>query len=389
MKNALIYLSFLAVTHFATAQKNYYTFSINKKIGITDAAGIEVLKPTFKYADLIPKKNEIYLKNYSVDTADVIFNTLTGEQKEYESIYDNAIKIKGIPYAKIRTKTKNYLVSQESNLQIPITRKYSKFSNCGRYILERYSETKYAKEKPAPPVKKTTSGVPPPPPPPRMVPPPTEVSYFGIINNDESFKTIKRVAASSYLPLYKAVEEDSDADGNRIVHLQVIDLNTDTDADFDYIIFSEKNTHHLYDGKLKLIKTFTLSKADESALMAFAKKTLNVNLSRFSKNNYPPPPMMAPSSGSGKTKDVIVLYPFFQFKKLENGTTVFELQKTKDESQSIFSFEGDRSTTLDTKKHRIGIEDTNGKWHYFSFDPTTGAVFLPQKYYNVVGITIL
>lgn len=388
MKNALICLSFLAVTHFATAQKNYYTFSINKKIGVTDAEGIEIIKPSFKYADFIPKKNEIYLTNYSVDTADAIFNTLTGEKKEYESIKDNAIKINGIPYAEIRTKSKNYLVSQESNFQIPITRKYSRFFNCGQYILEQYSETKYAKEKPAPPVKKSTSGVPPPPPPPQILPPPTQVSYFGIISNDESFKTLKRVAASSYLLLYNTGEEEKDEDGNRIVHVQLVDLNQDVD-NFDFIIFSEKNTHHLYDSKMKLIKTFTLTKADEDSLMAFAKKTLNVNLSHFSKNNYPPPPMMAPSSRSGKTKDVIILYPLVQFKKLDNGTTVFELQKSRDESQSIFSFEGERSTTLDTKKHRIGIEDVNGKWHYFSFDPTTGAVFLPQKYYSVVGITML
>ncbi len=387
MKYLLICLSFLLVSNFVAAQKTYHIFTIAKKVGITDDAGNEIIKPTFKYSDLISKKNEIYLKMYSVDSADVIFNTKTGEKKEYESVRENALKIKGVRYAEIRTKTKNYLVSQESDLQIPLKRKYSRFYNCGQYILEEYSETVYAKEKPAPPVKKTSSGVPPPPPPPRILPPPTEVDYFGIITNDETFKTIKRVAAKSYLPLYKIPEEDRDDDGNLNVHVQLIDLNVDAEDDFDYILFSSKNTHHLYDEKMKLIKTFTLAKADESSLLAFAKKTLNTNLSRYSINNYPPPPMMAPSSGDGKRKEPEVKYPFFHFEKLQNGTTVFTLQNSKNNDRAIFSFEGERRARINTKEFTIEIEDNQGKWNSFGFDPETGALFLPEKYYSLIGIT--
>lgn len=389
MKNIMICLSFLVVTHLVTAQKTYHTFTIAKKVGITDNSGNEVIKPTFKYADLIPKKNEIYLKNYSVDTSDVIFNTKTGEKKEYESVHDNAVKIKGVPYAEIRTKSKNYLVSQESTIEIPLKRKYSRFYNCGQYVLEAYSETVYAKEKPAPPVKKTTSGVPPPPTPPRILPPPTLVNYIGIISNDETFKTIKRVAAQSYLPLYKKPEEDRDEEGNLNVHVELINLSSENVDDFDYIVFSSNNTHHLYDGKLKLIKTFTLAKADEESLLAFAKKTLNTNLSRYSKNSYPPPPMMAPSSGNGNRKEPEVKYPFFHFEKLQNGITVFTLQKSKENSKPIFSFEGERRTNLDVNQYKIGITDKDGNWNSFDFDSETGAIFLPAKYFSIIEITKL
>lgn len=169
-------------------------------------------------------------------------------------------------------KNKRYLMSLERDFQINLTRRFSEFTNCGNYILEKYSETVYAKEKPAPPVKKTTSGVPPPPLPPRILPPPTEVNYFGIINNDEKFTTIKRIAAEKYVQLYKIPEEEKDEDGSMVHRVEIIRYSPDTITPFDYIIFSKNQTHHLYDSKMKLIKTFTLAKAEEEDLIAFAKK---------------------------------------------------------------------------------------------------------------------
>lgn len=387
MKKSIFYLTILAITNLATAQQKYYTFSIDDKIGIVDSEGNEIIKPSFKYADDIHKKNEIHLKKFSSTEPDVIFNTKTGQQKDYKSIYSSKVKIQGVSYSEIATKNKNYLVSQESDHTINLTRKYSKFHKCGLYILEEYSEYKYPVAKPSPPVKKTTSGVPPPPPPPKLMPAPTEVFYYGIITNDPSFKTIKRVVGTSYLPLYKIPAEDVDEDGNVLVHVVLHNIDLDAEDPFDYIIFSEKNKHQLLDGKLKLIKSFTLADADEKSLLAFAKKTLNVNLSKYSENNFPPPPMMAPTSNSRKMPEIE--YPFYHFEKLNDGTTAFSLQQSKEENKQIFTLKEISDTKLDKRKKRIGIKDKDAKWYFFSYNPETGEIFLPKIYAENLGINFL
>lgn len=387
MRNSIFCLYILAITNLATAQQKYYTFSIDDKIGIVDNEGNEIIKPSFKYADDIDKKNEIHLKKFSSTEPDVIFNTKTGQKKEYESIYSSKVKIQGVRYSEIATKNKNYLVSQESDHTINLTRKYSKFHNCGLYILEEYSEYKYPAAKPSPPVKKTTSGVPPPPPPIMPTPAPIEVFYFGIINNDPSFKTIKRVVGTSYLPLYKIPEEDVDENGNVLVSVILHNIDLDAEDPFDYIIFSEKNKHQLFDGKLKLIKTFTLANADEKSLLAFAKKTLNVNLSRYSENNFPPPPMMAPSSNSRKAPEIE--YPFYHFEKLDDGTTAFSLQQSKEENKQIFTVNEISDTKLNKREKTIGIKDKDAKWYFFNYDAATGKIFLPKLYVENLGINFL
>ena len=386
-KKTLLLLIFIAATHFAQAQKSYYTFSINENIGITDELGNEIIPPSFKYSDNVPKKNEIHLKNYS-DTPDIIFNTTTGQKKEYEHIFSTNVKIKGEPFVELKQKNKRYLMSLERNFQINLTRRFSEFTNCGNYILEKYSETVYAKEKPAPPVKKTKSGAPTPPPPIQMLAPPTEVHYFGVINNDEKFTTIKRVKGTSYLPLYKIPEEDVNENGNVLVNVILQNIDLDAQDPFDYIIFSTNKTHNLYDAKMKLIKTFTLANAEDEDLMAFAKKIVNSNLSKYSKHNFPPPPMMAPSSGRNQREEPEIVYPFFALTTSTDGKTRFILQKSKEESHTIFSLNYEATTRLDTKKYRLGFKDKEDKWYFFSFDPKTGIPFLPKAYLNSLGIIL-
>ena len=374
-------------TNIAIAQTSYHTFTIDEKVGITDNSSNEIIKPTFKYSDVIRDKNEIHLKNYSRDKPDVIFNTITGEQKEYESIHNNAVRIDGVQFSEIRTKNKNYLLSQESNLEIPLTRKYSSFLPTGQYILEKYSEYKYPKAKatPKPKVTPSKSGVPPPPPPPVAELPPVEIHYYGVITNDEKFQTFKRIVANNYLPLYKAPEEVESEDG--IILVDLILINYGVEDDFDYIVFSDNSTHHLYDGKMKLIKTFTLANADDKALLAFAKKTVGTNMSLYSKNN-PPPSVMAVPTMRGSMEAPEVKYPFFYTEKIADGFTLFALQLAKDNSKSILKVAA-KSTYLDESKNRLGVKSAEGKWSYFSYDPQTCQIFLPQIYFSQLGIIMI
>ena len=387
-KKSLLLLICIAVTQFAQSQKKYYTFSIDDSIGITDQLGNEIIPPSFKYSDDVPKKNEIHLKNYS-DKPDVIFNTITGKTTEYQHIYSTPLKINGELFVELKQKNTRHLMSLERDFQIKLTRRFSDFTNNGNYIFEKYSETVYAKEKPTPPAKKTTSGVPPPPPPPQILPPPTEVNYYGIINNDEKFTTVKRIAADFYLQLYKEPEVEKDEDGNVVHRLKIITLDANAINPFDFIIFSKNKTHQIYDAKMKWIKTFTLAKAEKEDLIAYAKKALNTNLSEYSKNSMPPAPMMVSSSNYGQQDKPEIIYPYFYLKTSNDSETIFGLQESKDSDQIIFKLDSQVASKLDLKKHRIGLKYLEDKWIFFSFDPITGAPFLPKAYSDKVGMQII
>ncbi len=378
MKQILIYSLLFINTNFAVAQQKYYPFKIDKKIGITDDLGVEIIKPTFKYASKIPAKNQIYLMNFS-DVPDVIFNTSTGVKQSYERILNSRIKIGNSEYSDIYNKGKRLLMSQESDHTIPLANRFSEFSQAGKYILEKYRITKYPKEKPALPVKyKNGVAIPPPP---VMYDPPTELDYLAVRNNNEAFKVVLKGNFKSYKLFYKAKKEKTDG-GAVVMTLRSYDPNLEDN--FDYIVFTTGKTNFIYDDKLNLAKSFVLANSDETKLMEETEKIVKSGLSYYGQNNAPPPPMMAPTGARRDRPKAEIKYPFFYLEELPNGETLFAQQETEEISNHIFEVATDRNVRLSTADSLIYLDENE-----FSFDPKTGKIFLPKTYVESLGIKII
>lgn len=377
----IMLLLFLA--NFAKAQQKYYAFNFNGKYGITDTLGNEALKPSYKYITAVPAKNQIYLQDFS-EKPDIIFNTKTGIKQLYESIYDNKVKIKNVPYSIVKTKGKSYLLSEETDKIIPITRDYDEFKNVGKYIVAKYSL-----QDPFVSGGINKSGIPQPPKIREMK------NYFVVLTNDENLKTMVDKGFNKYLLLYKIPQEIKD-DG--IVRVQTIVLQEIDDnlPNFDYIVLSNGNNHKLYNEKMVLIKAFILAKANEEMLLDFCKKTLKLDLD-VSSNEYIPTMSAAPMAiGMGRpTNDnpnAVEKKPFesyFYVKKLENGNTIFALQETEQVSKHIFEANSKAKVELDKRKHTLTISLNGKNQSEFNFDPKTGAIYLPKAYLTLLGIQII
>jgi len=382
MKRTIVTFLLFATANFTFAQQKYYAFSINGKQGITDTLGNEAMKPTYAFATLVPAKNQIYLQDFS-EKPDIIFNTKTGAKQLYESVYDNKVQIKNVSYSIVSNKGKSYLLSEETDKTIPITRDYDKFNTVGQYIIAEYSL-----QDPLVDGGKDKNG--------RFLPPKIREmrNYHVVLANDESLKTIVDKGFDKYLPLYKIPEEKKD-DG--IVRLEtIIPQPKKTSPNFDYIVLSKGNNHRLFNEKMVLVKTFVLAKADDDMLLDFCKKALKLNLNTTPSDDYgavisAPPVALGSGRPRNPTPEVIEkkpFVPFFYVKKLDNGNTVFALQETEEISKRIFEAKPTLEVRLFERLNLITIRIDGKEDSRFSYNPKTGEIYLPKVYLAGLGITV-
>lgn len=386
MRKLTITLILFVIANLSYAQQKYYAFSINDKYGITDVNGNEAIKPIYSFATSIPAKNQIYLQDFS-DKPDIIFNTQTGAKQLYESVYNDKIQIKNVPYSIINNKGKKYLLSEESDKTIAITRDYDNFYTVGNYIIANY----YAQD-PYVSGGKDKNGI--------LLPPKIREmkKHYVVLANEESLKTIVDKGFDKYLPLYKTPEEKK-SDGTVKVEIVTIKLPIkESSPIFDYIVLSKGSNHRLFNAKMVLVKAFVLAKADEEALWAYVEKLLKVKISTqpSSENGViSAPPMMAgPSMGRSRNSDTKPeekkpFKPFFYTKKLENGNTIFALQETEEISKRIFEAKATSTVNLYERRNEITIKIDGKKDSRFNYDPNTGQIYLPKAYLAQLGITLI
>lgn len=386
MRRMIPIMLLLLVINFAKAQQKYYAFNFNGKYGITDTLGNEALKPSYKYITAIPAKNQIYLQDFS-DKPDIIFNTKTGTKQLYEKVYNNQVQIKGVPYSIINNKGKKYLLSEESDKTIGITRDYDDFYTVGNYIIAKY----YAQD-PYVGGGKDKNG--------KLLPPKIMEmkKHYVVLANDESLKTIVDKGFDKYLPLYKTPEEKK---GDGIVRVETITLSLpikESSPIFDYIILSKGSSHKLFNAKMVLVKAFVMAKADEEALWRYAQKLLKDKISTEPSSGHgfvsAPPMMVDPSMGTRKNSrsepgEKKPFEPYFYVKKLENGNTIFALQETEQISKHIFEANSKAKVELDKRKYTLTISLDEKNQSEFNFDPKTGAIYLPKAYLSLLGIQII
>ncbi|RZL34120.1 MAG: hypothetical protein EOP00_32160, partial [Pedobacter sp.] len=289
-KTAFILISLFSL-NFAFAQQKYHAFSVNGKYGVTDTLGNEAIKPSHKYAKTILAKSQIYLQDFS-EKPDIIFNAKTGAKQLYESVYNNQLRIKNVSYSVVSNKGKKFLLSEETDKTIPVTRDYDDFYGAGNYIIAKY----YAQ---APYVSggKDKNG--------RLLPPPIREMkrQHVVLTNDETLKPVVDKGFDKYLFLYKRPEETKD---DRIAKVEIITIKQIQESNpvFDYIILSQGNNHRLYNAKMVLVKAFVLAKPDEDKLYNYAEQLLKVKLSNMASAQHgyksAPPMMASPSMGLGR-----------------------------------------------------------------------------------------
>ena len=386
MRKLTITLALFAIANLGFAQQKYYDFSINGKYGITDVNGNEMIKPIYSFATSIPAKNQIYLQDFS-DKPDIIFNVQTGAKQLYESVYSGKIQIKNVPYSIINNKGKKYLLSEESDKTLVITRDYDDFYAVGNYIIANY----YAQD-PIVSGGKDKNGI--------LLPPKIREikKNYVVLSNNESLKTIVDKGFDKYLPLYKTPEEKK-GDGNvQAVEVILTSPIKESNPIFDYIVLSKGSNHRLFNAKMVLVKAFVLAKADEDALIAYAEKLLKVNISKHASTEHgvvSAPTIMGPSMGTRrnnseqKPEEKKPFKPFFYTKKLENGNTIFALQESEEISKRIFEAKPTSTIKLYETDSYIDVKIAGKENSRFYFDRKTGEIYLPKAYLASLGITLI
>lgn len=384
MKKIVFTLLLFTTAGFAFSQQKFHAFSINGKHGIANVSGMEVMKPTYKFSTVIPAKNQIYFQDFS-DKPDIIFNAQTGARQLYESILNKQLQIKNVYYSIITAKGKKFLLSEETDKTIPLTRDYNDFEAVGQYIIADYEA-----QEPFVSGGTDKNGIP--------LPPKIRAikKHYAVLTNDESLKTILDNGFDKYLPLYEIAGEKED---DRIVSIKTVKLEDfNRKPNFDYIVLSQGNNHKLYNAKMILVKAFVLANANEEKLQEYAEKLIKVKFgtqTSSERSSVGAPPMVAaPSMGRNKNSDAEPnekkqFKQYFYIKKLENGNTIFALQETGEISKRIFEAKPSLVVKLFDSDHRI-IVSTNGKEvARFSYDSKTGTIFLPKAYYANLGLTVL
>ncbi|MET0572558.1 MAG: hypothetical protein ABWZ79_14130 [Pedobacter agri] len=383
MKKIVLTLLLFATANFAFSQHKFYAFSINGKYGIVDNLAKETIKPIYTSAISVPAKNQIHLKDYG-DKMDIIFNTKTGAKQLYETIFSNQVQIKGVPYSIISNKGKKFLLSEETDKTIPITRDYNDFKTVGQYIIADYDE-----QEPFVSGGTDKNGIPLPPKIRKIK------THFVVLANDESFKTILDRGFDKYLPLYQTEKQQEDDGIVKMVSVKLEDFNKK--PNFDYIVLSQGNNHKLYNAKMVLVKAFVLANADDEKLKAFAEKLIKVNFSTKANREggfVSVPPMMDPSMGKVKnsyeeSEEKKPFKPYLYIKKLESGNTIFALQETEQISKRIFEAKATSTVKLYEQGNEITIKIDGKEDSKFNYNPITGEIYLPKAYLEELGITLI
>ncbi|MEO5911385.1 MAG: hypothetical protein ABIP95_10885 [Pelobium sp.] len=386
MKKLIICFTLIACCQLANAQQKYFPFEVSGKHGITDASGNEFIKPAYGNSQIIEAKNQIYLTDLE-DKPSVVVDSKTGEKQFFRYIFSKQAKIKDVPYSLVLNKEKRFLLSEESTKTINLTEEYWDFKNVGNYIIAEY----YPK---SPPSKSTSYDKKGNPLPPKIEAMPKKTST--ILANDETLKRLVKNSFDSFMTMYKKSDEEKE-DG--LVHVQLIKVEDfNKPKPFDFILLTKGNTHNLYDGKLVLVKTFVLAKATEEQLLDASKKIVKENLDSSYSGQYPPPMVMAspsmPRSSSEESPkpEKVEKKPFktfFYTEKLANGKTLFALQETEEISNHILELEAGVRLYLNEKEHTLTIIPEEKENSRFSFDPKTGAIYLPKAYLKTLGLTII
>ncbi len=376
----------LIASNLVMAQQKYHEFKVNGKNGITDTLGNEAVKPIYAFAKAIPAKNQIYLQDFS-EKPDIIFNAKTGTKQLYESVYDNQLQIKDVPYSVVSNKGKKFLLSEETDKTLPMSRDYDEFYKAGKYIIAKY----YAQE-PYVSGGKDKNG--------KFLPPKIrEMKRLHVVlTNDETLKTVVDKGFDKYLPLYKTPEEKK-SDGTVKVEIVTIKLPLkESNPVFDYIILSQGSNHRLYNAKMVLVKAFVLAKPDEEKLFNYTEKLLKVKLSTMPSVEHglvSAPPMMAAPSGpirrnsQQEPEEKKPFKPFFYTKKLENGNTIFALQETEEISKRIFEANANVKVNLYDHRNGITIKIEGKEDSEFNYNPKTGEIYLPKAYLATLGIRLI
>jgi len=386
MRKLTVTLALFVLANLGFAQQKYYDFSINGKYGITDVNGNEMIKPIYSFATSIPAKNQIYLQDFS-DKPDIIFNVQTGAKQLYESVYSGKIQIKNVPYSIINNKGKKYLLSEESDKTLVMTRDYDDFYAIGNYIIANY----YAQD-PIVSGGKDKNGF--------LLPPKIREikKNYVVLSNNESLKTIVDKGFDKYLPLYKTPEEKKGDGDVQAVEVILTSPIKESNPIFDYIVLSKGSNHRLFNAKMVLVKAFVLAKADEDALIAYAEKLLKVNISKHASTEHgvvSAPTMMGPSMGTRrnnseqKPEEKKPFKPFFYTKKLENGNTIFALQESEEISKRIFEAKPTSTIKLYETDSYVDVKIAGKENSRFYFDRKTGEIYLPKAYLASLGITLI
>lgn len=375
LRNLAVVVMLCTMALNAEAQQNYYTFSVNGLNGIVDSVGKEVETPVHKYDKVLTQRNEIVMSNYR-DRKDLIFDMNTGKKQFVDYIHTGDLTINGNSYSHVDDKGKSYFRSEESNKTININKDYYRYSNVGDYITAKYSNVVEIPRKPI--TAKGKNGVP------AIQPPPKYDFQDGIVFFDgksESFtKPLLKGIFDKYTPVYEKPETKQE--GNDIIAEKVITVDLSKPKSFDYIILSNKNKHSVYDSKLKLIKKFDY-KAEESEELAIkAGEVLSKNLSSFDSKNGGF--LMAPPSGVRSDYVEKIRYPVFEVKKENDDKNTLVIKKSETESVEVLSTP--LKIRYNVKEYYISLEDKDVSTTFY-FDPETGEIHLPKKYWEKFGIT--
>ncbi len=384
MKTIITSILLFSSVNFAFAQQKYYTFSLKGKYGITDTLGNETIKPTFGYMTEVSAKDQVFLQDCS-EKPDIIFNTKTGAQQRYESVYNNQVTIKNVPYSIVVSKRKKHLLSEETDKTIALSQDYSDFKNIGKYIIAKF----YPQLEPVKSGARDKNGI--------LLPPKIREfkEYYTVLADDESLKPIAKGNFDKYLPLYKVPVKSND-DG--IIREVTITILPDSEKpNFDFIVLSKGNSRNLYDSNMTLVKTFVLAKADDEKLADACSKIVKMELALTAAENGYGGLVSAPPNGIGygtksataKAEKKEPFVPFFYVKKLSSGNTLFALQETEEISKHIFEVSSKYEVTIDKRQNTITIETDEEKVCKFSFNPQTGAIYLPKSYLKSLGIMMI
>ncbi|MEO6818568.1 MAG: hypothetical protein ABI266_07280, partial [Ginsengibacter sp.] len=256
------------------AQKTVYAILIEDNFGLTDSLGTEIIAPKYdRISDSKDKKLQVFHPYYSSSENVLLYNVQTGEiNKKFKYIYLDNVLIGQQYYHYFDDNKKSYLQNSQTNEIIKTKEKIYSIENLGsQYLAAKFFPTDNDFPKPAPRKPKPVAQAPAkkdpktgkliPPPPIIQVPLPPVRESGGSLNgyvfysNTLPLKTLLKIEAQMYMPLY----ETNEIDNNYIKNIR--EFNS---PDFDYLVFRKNKQLFLYDKDFKLLNKITYPKKEES-----------------------------------------------------------------------------------------------------------------------------
>ena len=374
---------------FSYSQKTVYIISFEENWGLTDRESVEIVAPIYDWYDNTKdKKLYVFKPHYTSDKNVLLYNAVTGEiSKNFKRIYLDDAKIDKQSYHYFDDDKKSYLQNSQTGEIIKTKEDVYSIKNLGsKYLFAQFSPTEKDFPKPPPPKPKPVKAPPTvinpktgkiiPPPPSPMPPPPPLANHdswmraYAFYSNTSPLKTILKIEAQSFIPLYYAEEENSGT-------VQIItEYNR---SDFDYLAFKKNKQIYLYDENLVLIKKFPYPHKDDrdeinSEFVSFeVSKFLDKGIVHF-RPVYPNVARQR-SENEETPKD-----PFYT-KKTSDG--FYELIRTSDDK---ICFSSQYKIEYDPSNNRIAVTGNDKKISRFYIDEISGKPFYPKKYLGLLKI---